>query len=289
LCDKSKLFSKEWLCLTNDIQIRVKIGISIQILGEASLDNPCSKIDLNQKIIFKIAKNTAIVIKNIENINQIVELHKFWLIAAGAANQTQIIEKANMAIIWLRLLFETKSKSHFTISLIKYSLNIFSASIHIRKNHKRAKGNKNSTIHHNQGIKTAPIIKETFKVIAKVKGKVIKVTSQFQLFNFSYSLVFLNSFNFMRFQKSNLKCKKAKNNIQIAEIIINNTKIISKFVKYTFKLSKVGIGKSVWFVKNIKYIKNITLVHQAQSEARNNNGEYWVLLFLKNLSNIYKN
>jgi len=129
--------------------------------------------------------------KNKENTNEIAIVVLLWLIATGAANQTQIIAKAKTEIICHKVLFHTKSKDFVISNLVKYSKNIFKAKNHTIQNHKIANGNKYSTIFHKLGTNKAHKIKQTLIVIAKVKGTAIKVTSLFHFFNFSKSFVFL--------------------------------------------------------------------------------------------------
>jgi len=107
--------SKPWTCLKYVIQRIVKIGIIIHKLGLVALSNHFSKIDLNQNIIFKIRRNKAITEKNIDQIIHKNILNSFWLIEAGAANHTQIIEKAKTESIWERLFVFIKSASVFLV------------------------------------------------------------------------------------------------------------------------------------------------------------------------------
>jgi hypothetical protein len=73
----------------------------------------------------------VIVRKNIDNAIAIIVVVGLFDMAAGQANHTPIIAKANAAIICHKLLFSAVIKFHFVIILAKYSPYIFNP-----KNHK---------------------------------------------------------------------------------------------------------------------------------------------------------
>lgn len=202
----SKLWFNPCCCLTNAIQIRVIRGIIIQILGDASTDNPCLKIDLKPSTIFITPKNIAVVIKNIDQSSAILDVVTEWLIAAGAASPTQIIAKAKTASIWDRLLLATKSKSPFVMRRVKYSPKIEIARYQIARNQIIARGKIYSITDQRPGIKIAARINKTFIDIARVRGRVISVTSAFVVLSFLYSFDFLNMRYCFRFQIKNKIC-----------------------------------------------------------------------------------
>lgn len=109
----------EWYCLTNEIHHNVRIGIIIHNDGDHSKATPCFRIDLNHNNNFITARIIAVTINNIEKNIAIAAVGTIWDIAAGHANHTHTIEKANIAIIWDSELLFTKSKSHSVISLVK--------------------------------------------------------------------------------------------------------------------------------------------------------------------------
>ncbi len=265
----------QWVSLIKVIQIRVKIGIIIHILGEASLSSQCSNIALNQRITFKTRKNKARVAKKREKIIQRKIVSFVVLIAAEAEKPTHTIIKAKTESIWERLLLFTKSAFHdLSTNLTKYSLNIFKAESHIIQKDRRAKGKRYSTIFQSHGIKIAHSIKNTFTVIAKVRGRAISVTSDVVFFISSKDFVFLKSKYFFVFQISIFKWLKAKNNIQRADKIITIWKIISHLSHTSLRLSKVGITNfslSLGII-NIRYIKKVTLIHPGQRADKNSKG-----------------
>ena len=113
-------------------------------------------------VLLKNDNNIAKKLKNIAK-NIAIEFTKIlWLIAAGAANPTAIIDKANIEIILEKLLFFEDSNFPLINILLKNSKNIFNAKKPLIIKPNKAKGNRYSTILQRLGMKTAPRIKHTF-------------------------------------------------------------------------------------------------------------------------------
>jgi hypothetical protein len=129
--------------------------------------------------------------KNIERDIAIIDVADVFDIAAGHANHTPIIAKANAAIICHKLLFSAVTKFHFVMILAKYCPYIFSPKKPIKAKNINAIGKIYSITPQSHGIKTKDTTKSTFIVIARVNGILIRVISQFVSFSFSNSSVFL--------------------------------------------------------------------------------------------------
>jgi len=168
------------------------MGIIIQRLGLHSVFIHFLNISLKPTNNLINTSMAVTVKKKIERDIAIIEVEAVFDIAAGHANHTPIIAKANAAIICHKLLFSAVTKFHFVIILAKYCPYILNPKNHISPKKINAIGNMYSIIFHNHGIKTKETTNITFIVIASVSGILIILTSPFVSFNFLNSFVLLN-------------------------------------------------------------------------------------------------
>ena len=103
---------------------------------------------------------------------------------------------------------------------VKYSANILSANTPTKANAHIANGKRYSTTDQSPGTNTAPKINNTLILIARVRGRVMRLISAFVFLSFQNSLDFLYSLSSFKFQNNSLKCWYQKNKIPRRDIAI---------------------------------------------------------------------